>query len=772
MKIGRLFRPRVLLPAAAGILLLHFAWMSFRVGRGLTREALEVPTIVYGRPAAVRIGDAVGNVRLEERLRRLGYRKVSGVPDRPGSYAQDGRLLHLYTREARYDGQEHRETRVDVEVRDGRVASLALPSGVPVETLRLEPEEIARLLGPKREARRPVSLAAIPKPLRYAVLAAEDARFYSHFGIDLIGIGRALVANIRAGRFVQGASTITQQLARNTFLTPKKSLWRKFREAEIAVLIELRNSKPEILEAYLNKIYFGQDGPNAIHGVDEASRFYFSKGVGELSLEESALLAGIIRSPSLYSPLRMPAAAKERRNWVLARMARYGWIAEAERERASRAPVRLHPRRAQVRFAEYFVDYVERRAEEIFGGEKVYRADHRIVTSLDAFQQAAAEAAVREGLAALDRGRGGGENGGGLQAALVAVDPRTGEITAMVGGSSYGETQFNRAADARRQPGSAFKPFVLLAAMEETVNGKSKTTLASPVSGAPLTVETPQGPWSPANFEKKTYGTITVRRAVEDSVNTAFVRLAQDTGLKTVADAARRAGIESALSPVPSMALGTFEVTPVELALAYATLANGGRRVASLPIRDILGPGGDLLYAGKVEQEDAFDPRAAYLVTAALEGVLDRGTGVSARQAGFTLRAAGKTGTTDGNRDSWFVGYTPDLVCAVWVGRDNGGDTGLTGAQGALRIWTRFMRAVYPAAGPPEFAAPPGIVTAEIDPESGYLATSACPVRFTEVFLDGTVPKETCPLHPSRPLVDTIRKGLRGIGDLFRSLFR
>jgi penicillin-binding protein 1B len=574
-------------------------------------------------------------------------------------------------------------------------------------------------------------------------------------------------------RIVQGGSTITQQLAKNFFLTPKRSFWRKIREAELAILIELRFSKEKILEAYLNKIYFGQEGPRGIYGVEDAADFYFSKGVGDLTLEEAALVAGIIRSPHRYSPLRMADAARSRRDWILSRMAALGMITKNEEQWARRTPLRTNPRRVPVKIAEYYVDYIERAAEETLGPGRLSRTGYRFYTSLDLSHQAAAERAVAAGLAELRKGKAhSGKVEDPLQAALVAVDPATGELTAMVGGRGYGETQFNRAADALRQPGSAFKPFVLLAAMEQAVSGKGNITLASRISGEPVSVKAPDGMWTPANFEGKVYGEISIRRMVEESVNTAAVRLAFDVGLPDVIAAARGAGVVSPVRPVPSLALGSFEVTPVELAYAYATIASGGTRFQPFTLRAVTDSEGDLLREEVPMREEAVDPRAAYLVTYALEGVLDRGTGHPARLAGIDFPAAGKTGTTDAYRDSWFAGYTPDLVCVVWVGRDSGDPTGLTGSSGALKIWTRFMKSVYPARGRYAFAIPPGIAIAEIDPESGYLATSACPESFPEAFPDDLVPEQTCPLHPSHPIVDTVRKGWHGLIDFFNNLFR
>jgi penicillin-binding protein 1B len=770
MKLRRFFRPGVLLLALAGLLSLRGAYLYYKVGAGMSPDAWEVPSVLYGRPTRIHPGDSLANLRLEERLRRLSYRKVTGAPRTEGSWSEEGDRIRIRPRNLRYREQEVRDITAEIEIQDGRVASLSTPDGVPLDVLLIEPEEVGRIFGPGREARSMVPLSAIPRRLQDAVLAAEDARFYSHVGIDVQGVARAAIANLRTFRFAQGGSTITQQLAKNFFLTPEKSLWRKLREAELALLMEIRFSKKQILEAYLNKIYFGQEGGRGIYGVEEAARFYFSRGVGELSLEEAALLAGIIRSPNRYSPLRMPAAGGERRNWVLSRMAQLKMIDAREFERAARSPVRTHPRRMPPRGGEYFADYVQRVAEEGIGDGKLYRSGFRIYTSLDPFHQAAAEAAVARGLAEIERK--GGKTGEPLQAAIVAVDPATGELTAMAGGRGYGETQFNRAADARRQPGSAFKPFVLLAAMQQAARENGKVTLATAISGEPVSVPTPSGAWMPANFEGKQYGTITVRRMIEESVNTATVRLATEIGLPQIVSVSRDVGITSPLSPVPALALGTFEVTPVELAYAYATLASGGTRYEPYPLDSIIGAKGETVYTAKNRATQAVDPRAAYLVSYALEGVFDRGTARAAREAGIRFPVSGKTGTTDKNRDSWFVGYTPEVVCAVWVGTDSGRDTGLSGAAGALRIWTRFMMALYPAAGPRALAVPQGVVTAVIDPASGYLATSACPEQFTEAFIEGTAPRETCPLHPSHPLVDTFQKGVRGISEFFLNLFR
>jgi penicillin-binding protein 1B len=391
--------------------------MYYKVGRGIAGDAWEIPSIVYGRPAEVRIGDDPANLRLTDRLRALGYRNVSGKPTSPGTYSEEPGRIRIFTRGYQVDETPRNGGPVDITVDGGRVASITTSGGAPLERFHLEPQEISRILGPRMEARTVIPLSAIPKVLQNAVIAAEDARFYSHFGIDLVGIGRAILTDIREGRFAQGGSTITQQVAKNFFLSPRKTIGRKLRELEIALILESRYSKRAILEMYLNKIYFGQEGPRGIYGVEEAADFYFSKPAADLTLDEAALLAGLIRSPNRYSPLRNPAASKARRNAVLARMRRLGMLREDVYARAVRAPVRTNPRPAPVRMAAYFSDYIQRVAEDDLGGEKLYRTGYHFYTTLDPVQQTAAENAVTQGLAELGKTARPASTGEPLEAA-------------------------------------------------------------------------------------------------------------------------------------------------------------------------------------------------------------------------------------------------------------------------------------------------------------------------------------------------------------------
>jgi len=758
---------RILFGLAAAGLLIHFIFAYIEAGKGID-GARASPTIFYGQPLEIRKGDHPGNLRLTERLNRISYRQVQEKPVKPGTFSRTRDRMRLFLRDTKGNGRSMPSGPVDIALDDGRVASLVSPDGKPLHSIRLEPEEIGRLTGPKMALHALVPLSEISPYLQNAVIACEDKRFYHHFGIDPFAAGRAVWVNLREKRLVQGASTITQQLARNVFLSPQKTFARKLREMELALALELRYSKRQILEMYLNRIYLGQAGDQGIYGVDEASRFYFSRRARDLSLEEAALLAGILHAPNRYGLARNPRTAMERRGKVLSRMRKLDRITQPEFERASAAPVRIHAGAPPARLPSYFIDYILRITQEELGEERLYHTGYRYYTTLDSIQQTAAEDAVARGLETIEKSaHGAGEP---LQAALVAIDPKTGFITAMVGGRNYAQTRFNRAVDALRQPGSAFKPFVLLAALSQSLTKHGHWTLSTPVSGKPISLSTPEGMWTPTNFENKAYGNITLRKVIEDSVNTATVRLASDVGFKEVLKTAREAGIVSPLLPVPSMALGSFEVSPLELAYAYATLASGGTRFERFALFSVTTPDGDRVWSGKMKRKQVFDPRITYLTGYALEGVVERGTAGEARLLQIDFPVSGKTGTTNGNRDSWFVGYTPDIVCAVWVGYDSGADTGLTGAAGALRIHARFMRSFYSQSGPRPVAAPEGIETALIDPDSGYLATPLCPRTFQEAYLQGTAPGKTCPEHPAHPVMDALRGQASRAGAFLRGL--
>lgn len=735
----------IILFLAAG-LLLRIGYVYYHVGREVTANVGEESSIFYGRSLEIRKGTHLGNMRFIERLRRLSYRQVTGKPTMPGTFSQEKSLIRIFLKNKVTGEASKGEGPVDIVLRSGRVEAITSSTGKPISSVKLNPEEIARIIGPKMEFQQPVALSDISPHLQNAVVAAEDERFYSHIGIDLLGMGSALFVNSQKRQFSQSGSSITQQLAKNFFLSPEKTFLRKLREIEMTLILELRYTKKQLLEMYLNKVYFCQDGSRSIYGIEHAANFYFSKHANNLSLQEEALLAGMIHSPNRYRNLK---SAKERRNAVLARMHNLKMISGDQFQKASNAPLSIRRCKAPERIS-YFIDLIQRMTKEDLGSEKPYHGGYRYYTTMDPVFQALAEEAVSRGIEEIEAYAFPANEK--LQAALVAVDPVTGEMTAMVGGRNYQQAPFNRAVDANRQSGSAFKPFVLLTAFSLSLQNKNDLTLSSFVSGKPITIQTPEGLWTPTNFENKKYENITIRKTIEDSVNTATTRLASEIGFKKVLQTARLAGITSPLSPVPSLALGSFEVTPREIAYAYATIASGGIRFEPFALHSVITGNGNIIISRKVHSKHVFDPRVTYLTGYALEGVLKRGTAYDAKELGIHFPASGKTGTTNGNRDSWFVGYTPDVVCAVWVGYDSGTDTGLTGAQGALRIWSRFMRSLYSQSPPSAVVPPKGIHRAVIDPKTGYLATSACPQKFTEAYFTGTAPKKTCPDHPEKPV--------------------
>jgi penicillin-binding protein 1B len=754
----------------AAAVFLRLAYLYIELGKGMAGSAGESPTIFYGRAMEIRAGEHVETLFLIQRLKRLSYREVIGPPTASGTFSREARRIRIWLRGAEAGTRRSMSGPVELTLSDGWIESIVSSSGKSLASIRLEPEEIGRMISPKLDARHQVTLDAVSPYLQKAVLAAEDSRFYSHIGLDPRAMARAFFADVKEKRFAEGASTITQQLAKNFFLSPKKTVARKLREAEIALALELRYSKKQILEMYLNKIYLGQTGVDAIYGVEDAAGIYFRKSAKHLSLEEAALLAGMIHAPNRYLLFVSSKAAKERRNVILSRMKKLNMISQDQYLQAAHAPIRLESGRTPVHLSSYFMDYVQRITRDEMGTQRFYHSGYRYWTTLDPVLQAAAEESVTRGLEEIEpKAKRAGEP---LQAALIAVDPKTGQTVAMVGGRSYGASRFNRAVDAKRQPGSAFKPFVLLAALSQPPGGRDPLTLSTLISAEPITLQTPEGPWSPSNYEEKPYPSVTIRRMIEESVNTATVRLAQTVGFEEVLKAARLAGIKSPLKPVPSMALGSFEVSPLEIAYAYATFASGGTRFEPNLLEGITDASGEKIIDPKRQRLQTLNPRVAYLVSYALEGVLERGTAREAKALRIDFPVSGKTGTTNGYRDSWFVFYTPDIVCAVWVGYDSGAGTGLTGASGALRISARFLRTLYARSKPSVLEVPEGIETAKIDPESGGLATPLCPVTFQEAYLAGTTPKEPCPLHPESPVLDTLRKKVEEAKEFFRNLFK
>ncbi len=723
---------------------------------------------VFGRPLTLQTGQNINQLDLVARLNDVGYAQRARV-ERPGEFAIDKNRVVLISRGGDQSSKPlvvtfpeppvvKKKTAAPPPVAQ-RIAKLDV-SGRSVERVTLDAPLLTGLMTGTREKRRRVALDAIPARMQEAVLAIEDRRFYYHPGIDPIRMVGALVSNVFGSRgYLSGASTITQQLARNFFLTDEmaveqqtrqRSLRRKILEQFMAMILETKATKDEILELYLNDVYLGHRGSFALHGVAEASKIFFSKDVRNLTLSEAALIAGVIQSPFHHSPFNNPDRARDRRNVVLRAMADGGYITADAAERATREPIAVVAR-AVDNEAPYFVDYLGSALDDLFPGATSRPGTLDIYTTLDLNLQRHAQEALREGIAKVDAALARRKRGPRrvAQAALVAIDPRTGEILSFIGGRSYNQSQFNRAANARRQTGSTFKPFVYLAAFEKAADdGTGDITPATIVYDEPTTWRFDHQEWTPHNYDGEYDGGITLRRALAMSRNIATIKVAEQTGYDRVVALWRKTkiGEQDQVKPYPSVALGIVELTPLEMAEAYTVFPNHGtiKKLRSI----IRVQSGEQSASPKVEAgPNVARPAAAFLVTHMLRSVLNEGTGASARGMGFTLDAAGKSGTTNDLRDAWFVGFTPELLTVVWVGLDDNQPLGLSGSQAALPIWTSFMMkalAGHPNAG---FEAPGGVSFVEIDRDTGKIATPTCPRVTNEAFLSGTEPLASCELH-------------------------
>lgn len=725
-------------------------WPFWRLAGQFAAYPTKQPSRLYGRPPVLETGDAWTAQRLTSRLEEAGYLPAAEAEELvPGTFHAGSGKLEVYRRAFPTTDGPGGGNRLSIVLAEGRIRRLEV-AGRQVSTALLDPPLIASYYGPDLQERRPfVSIdAELPEDLILAVLAIEDSGFLSHQGISPTGILRAAWTNLVEQEVRQGGSTLTQQLVKNLFLTNERSWARKLREAVLAVFLELRYDKRQIFRAYLNEIYWGRSGSVDLMGVGAAAWAYFAKAPAQLTLAESALLAGMIQSPAYYSPLTAPKHARERRDRVLQRLAQLQWVERERLERAAEEPVVTRQGPLVARHAPYFADAMAEEARRRFGVGELRDAGYVLLSTLAESDQAAAEEAVAWGVEALEKGweKGRGKT---LQAALVSVDPRGGDLLAYVGGRDYGTSQFDRVSQARRQPGSAFKPVVYASAFAEHA-----ATPASIFDDAPFEVRlSGQQPWNPQNSDGEYHGRVSARRALERSLNVPTAKLAIRTGLGPIIDLAHRMGIRGRIAPYPALALGSMDATPFEMATVYATLAAGGVRPPVHGLEAVFDRGGRRVEGEKLPPpERVLDENVAFLVTHVLQGVLDRGTGRGARRQGIEDPLAGKTGTSNGSRDSWFAGYSPERTTLVWVGYDDNSSTRLSGSRAALPIWARFTLKVRPRGGFLPFTAPPGVVGAWIDPETGGLATYRCPQPAAEFFLRAFPPGELCPLHPGRPL--------------------
>ncbi|HEY1240326.1 MAG TPA: PBP1A family penicillin-binding protein [Bryobacteraceae bacterium] len=712
---------------------------------------------LFAAPQSVAVGDPITPAQIASELRRSGYTETRSNPT--GYFQLHPDSIEIFPGPDSYFDQEAAVIRFS----RGRITEVvSLQDNTSRSQYQLEPQLVTNLSGPNREKRRMVKFADIPKVVVNAITSAEDKRFFQHSGLDPFRIVKAAYVDLKEGRKEQGASTLSQQLARGFFLDQDKSWRRKLAEVIITLQLEQKLSKEEILEDYVNQVYLGWRGSFEIRGFGEAAEAYFGEDLSQIRLPEAATLAGMIQRPSYFNPYKFTERTRERRNIVLTLMHQNGDISDRDYQLAIESPLTLSKGATQSVDAPYFVDLVEDELQNKFQDANFRSSAYHIYTTLDMNLQRAAVEAVRIGMQKVDeqikkQRRFRGQVVPEAQVALLAIDPHTGEVKAAVGGRNYGMSQLDHLM-AKRQPGSIFKPFVYATALDTAIDGGPQVlTASSTVMDEPTTFLFDGKAYEPRDFKNEYHGMVTLRDALAHSMNVATVQVAEMVGYDKVVEMANRAGMNYKIQPTPAVALGAYEITPIEAAGAYTIFANHGDYVKPDFVSLVRTQDGKVLYKSKIEDKQVLDPRVAYLMTDLMEEVLRSGTAAAVRAQGFSAPAAGKTGTS---HDGWFAGYTSQLLCVVWVGFDDNRELDLEGAHSAAPIWGEFMkRAIqfreYRSAQP--FDAPDGVITVDIDPQSGMLATPTCPTMRQEVYIAGTQPVQACPLHSNgRPMVTSV----------------
>jgi penicillin-binding protein 1B len=712
-------------------------YLDQRVRSEFEGRRFALPARIYARPLELHVGLRIARPDVEDELRELGYRDTLREGE-SAWFARDGDRLEIALRPfVFWDGPQPAK-RVRAAFEGGVLTELHDGDGAELPLARLEPLPIGGIYPAGNEDRVLVRLREVPPHLVKALVATEDRQFYSHKGFDPRGLARAVRS--LASDHVQGGSTITQQLVKNFFLTPERTLRRKFTELIMAVLLELHYDKEEILETYLNEIYLGQDRDRAIHGVGLAAQYYFSKEVQHLSIAEAALLVGMVKGPAFYDPHRQPARALERRNLVLRETKDQGAIS-LEEYAAARTTELGVSRKPGLGTSPYpaFVALVHRQLRREYDEADLRSEGLRIFTTLEPRVQAAAEGALTKRLAQFDKERRFGEPG--LEGAVVVTDPQSGEVQALVGGRDVRYRGFNRALDATRPVGSLLKPAIYLTALSEP----SRYTLLTPVDDGPFVWKSHGAPdWEPANYDQKFHGLVPLRTALAQSYNAAAARLGTELGIERVLANVRKLGVEREMKPFASALLGALELSPLEVAQMYQTIASGGFRSPLRAIREVTTQQGRPLQRYPLAVEQAFEPEPMYLLAAALQGVVREGTAQGLRNfLPAETAAAGKTGTTDEQRDAWFAGFTGDRLGVVWVGYDDNRAAKLSGSAAALPVWGDMMAALAPE--PLDLAKPERIEHVSIDPQSGLRGGASCPGALQLPFVEGSAPKELAP---------------------------
>jgi penicillin-binding protein 1B len=746
--------PRVALfiaMAAFAAVLLAFTIIYFKVGKMIDARMKSGPfsdsVNIFTSPRTVGVGDELTAEEIVAELRRGGFTIARGNP--LGWYTvsagRPAARMEIFPGRDSFPGSEPAQ----LEFEQGKISRIvSLQDNTARQQIAVDSPLIATL-SEKHEQRQIAQFSDLPANLVHAVVSAEDKHFFQHTGYDGLRILKAAYVDLKEGRKEQGASTLTMQLARGFFLDADKRWKRKMEEVFIAAMLEHKLTKREIFEDYANQVYLGRSGPFSINGFGEGARVYFDKNLSQLSNAEAALLAGLVQRPSYFNPYRYPDRAKERRDLVLNMMWENHYLTTAEYTAAVGDPVAIKADRLTNMQDEYFVDVMTAELQNRLDDHE--RQTRYIYTTLDPELQQAAEEAVRMGMQNVDQLLKKAKKSapipvGQPQVALIALDPHTGEIKALVGGRDYASSQLNHVL-SMRQPGSVFKPFVYAAALNTGIEGGEQIfTPASMLSDQPTTFSFDNKTYNPGNFRHEFMGEVTLRTALAHSLNVATVSLAQQVGLNNVVAMARRAGLNDGIKATPAVALGAYETTPLEIAGAYTMFANQGMRVTPSTVSVVRAADGTELYTHQPDAQAALDPRVNYLMVSLLQEVLRTGTGASVRAHGFTLPAAGKTGTS---HDGWFAGFTSNLLCVVWVGFDDNRELNLEGAKSALPIWAELMKRaakMRPYRDTKMFAPPPGVVTAPICITSNSADGSGDPVQTkrTEVFISGTEPTAAC----------------------------
>ena len=748
--IGKILLVLLVLCFTTGLAVFTFYYVKYSrlIETKLAAGPFANTSMLFAAPRTVDVGDIADPQEIATDLRRSGYTESSS--NRMGYFTLKPDEIDVYPGPDSYFKRDegvikftgHKVTQI-----------ISLADNTDRTEYTLEPELISNLFDKNREKRRLVKYEDIPPVLVHAVVSAEDKRFFQHSGFDPIRIIKAAYIDVREHRYAQGASTLSQQLARSFWLDGDKTWRRKIPEVLITMHLEQKLKKEQIFEYYANQVPLGHRGSFGIRGFGEAAQVYFGKDVSKLTIPEAATLAGLIQQPSFTNPFRWPERARQRRNVVLKLMRENNYLSEAEYEGAVAEPMALARQGMESTEAPYFVDLVNDALLEKFPDYNFQSNTYRVYTTLDPNLQHDAAEAVRIGMEEADKRIKGRKkkdpNYPDPQCALIALDPQTGEVRALIGGRNYGTSQLNRSL-AKRQPGSSFKPFVYAAALNtglSTNGGGQVITPATMITDEPTTFYFDGKPYEPSNFEHKFFGNIGVQDAIAHSLNVATVKVAEQIGYDQIVDLARRAGMNVEIHPTPAVALGAYEVTPLEIAGAYTIFANHGVYSKPYFVSNIASDHGSIMFDSKPEHRDVLDPKVAFLMDQLLEEVVRTGTGAAVWSRGINFPIAGKTGTS---HDGWFAGFTSKLICLVWVGFDDNRELNLEGAHSALPVWAEFMKRAHEHReyrNVSEFEAPAGVVSVQIDPASGQLATAACPKVRTEYFIEGTQPVELCQLH-------------------------